>query len=509
VTSAPSRPIEDSLRWWVVRFSLIGLGAILVALCFRTRVDADGIGYYSYLPALAIDHTFNLGPTFAQFLAIHTPVYASNLQHHLADGLTADYKPVGSAELALPFYLLVHLALLLVPGPQEPTVGVEYQFAFTAASLFFAVVALTLIFRFVRRLWGLWPAALATTAVTFGTPLAPYIFLEPSYNHTFSVFSVTAFALYVYATHDRRKPHQWLLAGFLGGLATITHVQEVLFLGLILGEAIYLVLRREWSARLLPGYAIFGAGAVLGGMPQLIADKVIFGRWLPVSAPDITLNYRQLHLFDVLFSTHHGWLSWSPLVVVALLGLPAVVRRLGWFGGSLIAIAVADVILNAALSDWWAGWSFGSRRLTDQTLLLALGFGSVFEWLHARRADRIAVGLLSAGVVWSALVVAQASYVIRSDTGPPPLQFLLGQIQAIPYVPHLFVQGTVVQELWAGQWLPGLFTWLLLATTAAGAAQLILGHSLVRLPPRALAERTLDRRQLASHGARQEGPGRS
>src|SRR5207253_6079347 len=90
--------------------------------------------------------------------------------------------------------------------------------------------------------------------------------------------------------HDR-TPGQWFIAGLLGGLASITHVQEALFLALIPAEAVYEVLHRTWTPRRLSGYGLLAAGVVLPVVPQLVVDQVIFQQWLPRPAPNISLDF--------------------------------------------------------------------------------------------------------------------------------------------------------------------------------------------------------------------------
>jgi len=451
---------------------LTGVAIVLLTFCFRTALRGDGVGYFAYLPSVVAHGTFDMAPTFDQFLEANTPVWSPNLQHHLANGMTANYKPVGSALLALPFYLLTHLVMLLIPGYQDPALGMEYQLAFTEASLFYIVVALVLIYRFTRSLWDAAPAGLAVAAVIFATPLTAYIFFEPSYYHTFAVFAVTAFAIYVYRTHSSRRPLQWALAGILGGLATITHVNEVLFLALIPIESIGLVAQRRWSWRMLTNYGAFAAGALVSGLPQLVTDKIMFGQWLPVAAPNISFDFLHPHLVEVLFSTQQGWISWTPLVAVALLGMPFLIRRLGWFGFGLVLVAAGEVFLNAALSDWSGGLAFGLRRLTDQTLVLALGFGAVFAWLRRVGAGTWALALLSAGIAWNVLLLAQFYYVMRGQVGAPWGQFLVDQLQAVGFVPRLFVQGTAARDLATGHPVEGVLVLVILGMAAAAAVHL-------------------------------------
>jgi hypothetical protein len=450
-----------------------GLGLAILGLCFRASVSGDGVGYYSYLPSVVAHGSFDLGPVFDRFIAINTPVARQFLEITLPNGLTADYKPIGAALLALPFYLVTHLIfLLLIPGHQDPDVSAEYQLAFTAASLFYAVLAMVLLYRFVRSVFGQRPAWLATVGVVLATPLVAYVLFGASYSHTFSVFTITAFAILLYATRHDRTPGQWFTAGLLGGLASITHVQEALFLMLVPAEAIWQVVNHAWSPRRLSGYALLAVGVALPVVPQLVVDQVIFQKWLPQPAPNIAFDFAHPHLLDLLVSTHHGWLSWSPLVALGLIGLPAVIRRLEWFGVSLLLVGIGEFWINASLSDWWGGNAFGARRMTDQSLLIGLGLAASCAWLIQRRLARLAVALVTAGVAWTALLLAQYYYLIRTDVGPPWGDFLLGQLQAIAFIPRLFIQGTVVREVADGAWLLALYTGVVIAAVVVAAITL-------------------------------------
>jgi hypothetical protein len=460
---------------WRRGLVVLGAALLLLSLCFKGIIRGDGVGYYAYLPAVVGQQTLDLQPTFDDFLDAGVPVWRDNLVVRLPNGMTADYKQVGSALLALPFYAVTTLALGTTPSTEDPALDPVYQFAFTAAALAYALLALLLLYRFIARLWDSWSAGFALVAAVFGTPLVAYLLFEPSYSHAFSVAAITIFALYLYATGPSRRWWQWLLVGLLGGVMTITHVQEVLFLALIPAEAIAAIARRQWSARAISGYGLVALGFAVAVLPQFAIDQLIFQRWLPPSAPNISFDFLHPHVIELLTSTHHGWLSWSPLVIVALFGLPRLVRRLGWFAIALIAIGLAEVWVNAALSDWWGGLGFGSRRLTDQTLLLALCYGALFSWLRVRM-PKMVVAAVTAGVGWTVLLLAQFYYVIPGDIGPTWHDFLVGQLQAVGYVPRLFIQGSVIREL-AGGNLAGSLAMavalaLLLLAVFAGARRL-------------------------------------
>jgi hypothetical protein len=328
-------------------------------------------------------------------------------------------------------------------------------------------------YRIARSRWGTAPAALAIAAVGLATPLTAYTLFESGYNHTFSVFAITAFCLYLLHTHPNRTPRQWLILGALASLMTLTHIQEGVYLVLVPIEAIWLMSQRAWSIRRWSGYLAFGGAALIVAIPQIIVDVVIYGRLLPLPAPNISLDLFHPHLLDLLGSTHHGWLSWSPLVVLALLGLPLVVRKLGWFAAGLILAGVIDFWINASLSDWWGGLAFGARRLTDQSLLLVLGFSATFSWLRARAAAWVPVALVAAGAVWNALLLGQYYYILVNDIGPSWGNFIANQFRAVVYVPRLFVQGTVLRDVAGGNLTGATYTLLVLAGIVAMIAVLV------------------------------------
>ena len=50
----------------------------------------------------------------------------------------------------------------------------------------------------------------------------------------------------------------------------------------------------------------------------------------------------------------------------------------------MIAMFVIQTIMNASVQDWWAGWSFGMRRMTDLYPVFALGLAALLGWARDR-----------------------------------------------------------------------------------------------------------------------------
>src|SRR5438105_8097403 len=88
------------------RLILAGFAVLLLFCCFRATVRGDGVGYYSYLPTIVAHQSFDVGPTFDQFIANNTPVNPIFLQITFPNGLTAKLKQVRSAVVSGRFFVV-------------------------------------------------------------------------------------------------------------------------------------------------------------------------------------------------------------------------------------------------------------------------------------------------------------------------------------------------------------------------------------------------------------------
>jgi hypothetical protein len=182
-------------------------------------------------------------------------------------------------------------------------------------------------------------------------------------------------------------------------------------------------------------------GALLGFAPQLAVDRVLFATWLPQRPAGQDLQPVPGHYLDVLFSSYHGLVVWSPIAVVAVVGI-VLLRRPALQIASAYALVV-EVALNGAAPDWWGGYAFGARRFVDLTPFFALGLAEV-AWRVGPRVAAIAVAVFGA---WNALLVANLTYVERGDHDPGYGGLLVGQVEALGQVPRLLAQGAAARDL--------------------------------------------------------------
>jgi hypothetical protein len=398
---------------------------VLLVVGFRPVVQGDGTGYFSYLHSVVIDHDLDMTDEYAAAgpNGVHVPGGTAPLAN---TGLPPNQFPIGPAILSLPAYLI---ALLISPSGQ-PLFGPPFTSAYTLASLFYGALALALCYRLARRVTNSTGAAAgAITAIALATPLLFYLLYDPSYSHTFSAFTVSFFLYLWWTRREGRTASGWLLLGLVGGLMALVRWQD----GPLMAMTLLDIRRARWRLLLMI------PGAVLAFSPQIVVDEVIFGKVMP-GAASVAFDPLHGHYVQVLFSSWHGLFTWSPVLLAAVVGYWFVQDR-----ALKVAFALCfliDLAIIGPYAYWWGAASFGMRYFINLTPFFAIGLAALA--MHLRPAVLwVGAGVLAA---WNLLLMLNLIYVIRKDVDPGYVGLLVGQVQAVPYLPHL-VQGYVVRAL--------------------------------------------------------------
>ncbi|MFN2447589.1 MAG: hypothetical protein ABR606_18640 [Vicinamibacterales bacterium] len=369
--------------------------AVGVQLADSHGITSDGAIYFSQLRSLIFDGDFDIGREFAVLGQPARP-------HHVV--------PIGPTLLWLPLYCVtagIDAVGQLVGAWSAPadgaTRGLGLPYVRAASVSSFAAGAAGLMALHLRLRREFTPgAALATTLLIFGaTSLCWYMVYEPSMTHAASFGAVVAFVLLVerWVPRDPTAP-QAIVLGTLAGVAFVTRPQDALFAiypAVIVASTSVPIPERVRRARRLTGWAIVGA------VPWLLAQAIQTSALLSIYPFTLAGEGGYLHLLgsrwvDVLFSSWHGFLSWTPVAYVAVLGTIAYLRRAWrWAAAALIILALMAWI-NGAAEDWAAGWSFGGRRFTSTLAMLAPGLALLVD--AVRRRPLLALAPLVVGALW-------------------------------------------------------------------------------------------------------------
>jgi hypothetical protein len=409
---------------------------------------SDEIEHVAFLHSVVFDHDLEFGNEYEYFYR-QDPQGLAGFKATFLDlneprtGRHRNFAPIGSAILWAPAYLLTHGALVIA-GTLGASVAADglsrpYSVAICLASAAYGFLGLLLIHRALRRYAGTAePVATWTVlAVWFATPVLYYMTLAAAFGHACSLFTVS---LLLYLWLRWREELTWpraLLLGVAGGLAGLVREQDVLFLIVPAADLALGALLRRDLARAIPRLALLATGAVTALAPQLLAYKAINGSFGPSTYVARKMNWASPHFFEVLLNPGHGLLVWSPILLIAVVGLIVLcVRRRQIVPTLLLLSLLAQVWISGAVESWHMAGAFGARRFLSSTFVFAWGLAFVLAALISRGRRWLGALVVVALVWWNLSLMAQfALRLINSEGSRQHLEWprvALNQFTLVP-----------------------------------------------------------------------------
>lgn len=402
-----------------MRLALLGLFILTLPLVTPRIRGADEIEYFAYLRSLVFDQDLEFGNEYQHFYE-RDPEGLAGFKATFLDlrepltGRHINFGPIGSALLWAPAYLLAHLGVLsaraLGADVAADGFSLPYVAAVCYASALLAFGGLLLLHDALRRSFDERAASLAVAGVWLGTPLLYYMTLAPGFSHAPSLFVVSLLlwcSLRRFRHEDLGAHAEWALLGALGGLAALVREQDGLFLAV---PGAWLAWRscqtRAWSAG-LSRVSVMAASAALSFVPQLLAYRVLNGRFGPSTLVARKMDFSSPHFFAVLFDPGHGLFLWSPLLVLAVLGLVPAARRARAATLLLAAGLLLQVWINGSVESWSQAGAFGARRFVSATPVFAWGLAGLLATALPRLGTRVAVTLVALFCWWNVSLMVQ------------------------------------------------------------------------------------------------------
>lgn len=401
---------HDRRVFWLVSCLLLALYALTLFLPHRHNnlMAGDAQSYYAYMRTLWLDRDIDLRNDAALFnsrLPVpHDPAFEMRDEvYHFS---------IGPAVLWSPAFLLGHgtaVALLRLGVAMDPNgYSLFEQSVVGFASVLYGCLTLFLLHALLKRSFSPMNACFATLYTAFAGSFIYYQLLEPHMSHVLSAFSCTLFLFLLLQQQDSTRIGNTVALGLAAGLMFLVRWQDAVFLFLLLPVA-WKQTREQSSRRLFALSGLFLAVLFLAALPQLLFWRAAYGQWLTLPQGEGFMRWTEPNVLLVLFSLRHGLITWTPIVLLALLGLALGVRdgsRRAAAWGYLIVVCMA-VYVNAAAGDWWAGASFGARRFTGLLPVFAWGIAIVFERAQSRHLRAVIHSVCAFLVVFNLLFVAQ------------------------------------------------------------------------------------------------------
>ncbi len=364
----------------------------------------DATHHFVQLRSLVFDHDLDFRNEYVRLYNLHGGEMSTEwvTTELTATGHVRNYMPVGPALLWAPLYLLVAGAQTVLAwvglAARPDGFGRPLQAVPGVMGILSATLAVLICWRMARRHCSAAAAATSAIAVWLGSSAIYYSLVSPAYSHSASMLASAVFFAYWLGTWHAPSLARSAVLGALAGVAALMRWQDAIFLCVPVLDA---ALRPGPVRTRLTRAGVAAVAWAVAFSPQMAVWQVLYGAPLAVPQGPSFLQWKTPHLADVLVSDNHGLFSWTPIVVLAGVGLATFLWRRRSFALPLAVVLVVTWYVNAAVADWWAGEAFGARRFLSLFPLFVIGLAAWLQPLD--RVPRLARARLATVAVLVAL----------------------------------------------------------------------------------------------------------
>jgi Dolichyl-phosphate-mannose-protein mannosyltransferase len=400
-------------------------------------VRGDGVGYYAFGRSLLIQHNLNFQK---DWLAANTsfrmgrtdPSGQVLAEQYTPTGHLDNHFSIGPAILWSPFLVMAHAAVrcynslgghVAADGYSEP-----YLLGMAFGTSVYGFLSVWISFRLARKYLAERWAFLGALGIWFASSLPVYMYFNPSWSHAHSAFMVALFVWYWDRTRRGRTSLQWLILGAIAGLMMDVYYPNALLLLLPLFESLGSYWKtlissgqKESIGPLLLKNGLFSGMALAVFLPTFVTKRIIYGSYLNFGYIE-HWSWDSPALLKVCFSSEHGLFSWTPIVLLSVIGLFLFHRHDRILALYSLSAFAAFVYVIGCYQDWDGLSSFGNRFFVSLTVLFVLGFAALCDWVaqigKERRAQILAPILTSVLILWNMGLIFQWGTHLIPARGP-------------------------------------------------------------------------------------------
>lgn len=388
-------------------------------------IRGDGVGYYAYARSLLFEHRLDFTKDWLQanesFRMGRTEGAQILAEQYTPTGYLDNHFSIGPAILWSPFLLITHVGVEIFDalGGHIPADGYSrpYIFAMALGTAIYGFLAVWISFCLARKYIDERFAFSATIGVWFGSSLPVYMYFNPSWSHAHSAFAVALFVYYWSCTRQNRTWKQWAILGGLGGFMMDVYYVNGTFLLLPLFDTLEGCLEGfktdhaiPMIRRMLLKDAIFLMAIALVFFPTLITKKIIYGSYLNFGYTE-HWSWTSPAFLKVLLSADHGLFSWTPILLLAVLGLLVLPAQNRIVGRLAVGAFLAYGYVIGCYQDWDGISSFGNRFFVCLTCIFVLGLAALSDRLmkvwDAYSALFLARSAMALLIVWNLGLIYQ------------------------------------------------------------------------------------------------------
>jgi len=350
----------------------------------EATISWDVFGYYLYLPAYVIYDDLGGLKFVDEIFATYQP--AGDFHHAVAqpDGRYVMKYPIGMALLYFPLFLIGHMVALLSDFPADGF-SRPYQVALSWGSIVYAWIGLALIRKVLLTYVSDKAVAICLGVLVLATNYLNYVSFDGAMPHNYLFAVYAGILLLTMRWHENPSTETAVGIGLLVGLATIIRPIELMA---ILIPLLWTVKDREtflekWEMIQQRKRDVLGLviGMIVMGAIQLIYWKIYSGQFFYYSYGEYGFDWLNPHLYHGLLSARKGWLTYTPVMIFALIGFIPLYKYYRSLFGAILIFILINIYVVYSWEVWWYGGSFGSRAMIQAYAVLAIPFAILIEEL--------------------------------------------------------------------------------------------------------------------------------
>ncbi len=351
-----------------------------------TALQSDKGGYYLYLPAAFIYQDLARLQFFKKIDSVYRPntddMYG--IYNSPVPGNRFVKYSIGTAVCEAPLFLLAHAFSHITGLFTADGYSIPYRISVLFSTILFVVIGLWCLHKFLLRYFPDKAVFAVLILLLFGTNLYFYTTFDPGMSHpfAFSFFCVLLYSTDQWAITGKTK--YALFTGFISGMLVLVRPVNLLILLVPLCWQVYNIASlknrlRFWTSQainIIIGALVFFAVLLL----QMGYWKYATGHWIFFSYVEEGFHFSDPHIWDGLISYRKGWYVYTPVALIATLGLIPLWRyRKAFVPGILLFVAIY-IYVAFSWYQWFYGGSFGCRALIDILPAMTIPLCAFIQW---------------------------------------------------------------------------------------------------------------------------------
>ncbi len=307
-------------------------------------------------------------------------------------GIKQNKRTIGMALMYAPGFAIGHLKAKLTGAPATGY-SLPYQWAVRWGSIIYVIIGLFFCRKSLLMFFSETVTLIVLISLLFATNLFYYTYSWGELAHGY-LFCLNAIFIYcILQSLIHAKPRYFIWAGLMAGLITLIRPTGILVLLFPLLYNVYSF--NDFTNRVKYIFAsrrIAGLSLLLFSLPllaQMIFWKIYFGQFIYYSYGKERFFFDDPQIVNFLFSYLKGWFVYTPIMLLALVGMLLSYKRMKPFFLFNIVLLSLTVYILSSWWDWTSGGSLGCRVMIEFYAFFAFPLGVFISWFWHNHAKNI------------------------------------------------------------------------------------------------------------------------